>query len=406
MRLADGTTLLHIGPYKTGTTAMQGALWEARDALAEHGVRYPGERAHEMGAAMAVALGRVEPGQDLAEQRERWHALAAELRDERPRIGIVSSEVYCEASDEGARAVLDGLGPATQVLITLRPVVRLLGSQWQQYTQNIAVPSYPDWLREILDHPEGERVTPSFWRRHRHDRLVERWVGLVGPERVTVVVVDDRDHDGLPRVFEELLGVPAGLLQTPADRSNRSLTFPETQLVQALVRRTNGPAFGPAFDSADHSRFVRFGAARGLQAAPADRAAERVLTPAWAVDQALAIGASMAARVAASGATVIGDLGLLSDPALAPATGDNAPVTAVDPVAAAALVAGVISKLSGVRGGPEPRVDGGPVEKAVWSRHHAVVAQWESAPPSAAPAERSSLRALAGRVRRRLGGSR
>ncbi|KAB2808208.1 hypothetical protein F9L07_22020 [Pimelobacter simplex] len=401
MRLADGTTLLHIGPYKTGTTAMQSALWEAREALAEHGVRYPGERAHEMGAAMAVALGRVEPGQDLAEQRERWHALAAELRDDRPRIGIVSSEVYCEASDEGARAVLDGLGPATQVLITLRPIVRLLGSQWQQYSQNIAVPSYDAWLREILDHPEGGRVTPSFWRRHRHDRLVERWVGLVGPERVTVVVVDDRDHDGLPRVFEELLGVPAGLLRTPADRSNRSLTFPETQLVQALVRRTNSPAFDPA----DHSRFVRFGAARGLQAAPADPAAERVLTPAWAVDQALAIGASMAARVAASGATVIGDLGLLSDPALAPATGDNAPVTAIDPAAAAALVAGVVSKLAGVRGGPQPRVDGGPVEKAVWSRHHAVVERWEAAAAPAEAPERSSLRAFAGRVRRRLRGS-
>ncbi|WP_377325097.1 hypothetical protein ACFJIY_09115 [Pimelobacter simplex] len=401
MRLADGATLLHIGPYKTGTTAMQSALWEAREALAEHGVRYPGERAHEMGAAMAVALGRVEPGQDLTEQRERWHALAAELRDDRPRIGIVSSEVYCEASDEGASAVLDGLGPATQVLITLRPIVRLLGSQWQQYSQNIAVPSYDAWLREILDHPEGGRVTPSFWRRHRHDRLVERWVGLVGPERVTVVVVDDRDHDGLPRVFEELLGVPAGLLRTPADRSNRSLTFPETQLVQALVRRTNSPAFDPA----DHSRFVRFGAARGLQAAPADPAAERVLTPAWAVDQALAIGASMAARVAASGATVIGDLGLLSDPALAPATGDNAPVTAIDPAAAAALVAGVVSKLAGVRGGPQPRVDGGPVEKAVWSRHHAVVERWEAAAAPVEPPERSSLRAFAGRVRRRLRGS-
>jgi hypothetical protein len=25
------------------------------------------------------------------------------------------------------------------------------------------------------------KPNPSFWRRHRHDRLVERWVRVVGP---------------------------------------------------------------------------------------------------------------------------------------------------------------------------------------------------------------------------------
>lgn len=397
MRLADGTTLLHIGPYKTGTTAMQGALWEARHEMAKHGVSYPGERAHEMAAAMAVALGRVEPGNDLAALRERWYELAGELRETRPRIGIVSSEVYCEASDDGAREVLDGLGPATQVLITLRPIVRLLGSQWQQYTQNIPVPSYDAWLREILDHPEGGRVTPSFWRRHRHDLLVQRWVDLVGADRVTVVVVDDRDHRGLPQVFEQLLGLPDGLLRPPADKTNRSLTFPETALMQALVERTTVAPFVPA----DHSRFVRFGAARGLQAAPADPSAERLLTPAWATARALEIGASIAESVAASGATVIGDLGLLSDPALAPAEGDNAPVSSIDPAAAAALVGGLVTKLTGVRAGPAPREDGGPVEKAIWSRHRAVVTTWEAAPAEVEPPS-GGLRAWGRRWRRRV----
>lgn len=65
----------------------------------------------------------------------------------------------------------------------------------------------------------------------------------------------------------------------------------------------------------------------------------------------------------------------------------------------------MVSKLAGVRGGPQPRVDGGPVEKAVWSRHHAVVERWEAAAAPVEPPERSSLRAFAGRVRRRLRGS-
>ena len=37
-----GTRLLHIGPHKTGTTAIQGALHLARERLTAEGVVYPG----------------------------------------------------------------------------------------------------------------------------------------------------------------------------------------------------------------------------------------------------------------------------------------------------------------------------------------------------------------------------
>ncbi|MBM0124423.1 hypothetical protein [Pimelobacter simplex] len=398
--LPDGTTLVHIGPYKTGTTAMQGALWEARDALAEHGVAYPGELAHEMNAAMAVALGRVDPGKDVEAFRERWYAMVAAMQAARPRVGVLSSEVYCEATDDGARTLLDVLGPQTHVVITVRPIVRLLGSQWQQYGQNVPVPSYDDWLRAILaqaEDPDGGTVTPSFWQRHRHDRLVERWVRLVGGDRVTVIVVDDRDHRGLPAAFEGLLGLPEGLLRPPADKTNRSLTFAEATLMQELVERTSRAPW----TSADHGRFIRFGAARGLQAAPPDPAAERLLTPGWAVDRALEVGAGMAQRIGVSGARVVGDLGLLSDRALAPAEGENAPVTAIDPAAAAALAAGIISKLTGVHPRPAHRDLAGPVERAAWSRHRAVAEHWDAARDQDG-ARRTAARELARRARRRL----
>ncbi|TNM36248.1 hypothetical protein FHP29_18955 [Nocardioides albidus] len=403
--LPAGTTLVHIGPYKTGTTAMQGALWEARPALAEYGIVYPGDAAHEIDASMAVALGYVYAGKSLDVYRQRWFDLVAEMRAARPRIGVLSSEVYCEATDDGARAVLDALGPQTHVVITVRPIVRLLGSQWQQYTQNIPVPPYDEWLRVILGQdseggePESGTITPSFWRRHRHDRLVERWVGLAGADRVSVVVVDDRDHRGLPAAFEGLLGLPDGLLRPPADKTNRSLTYPEALVMQELVGRTSAAPWS----SADHARFVRFGAARGLQAAPPDPRAERLLTPAWAVDRALEIGAGMAERIGASGARVIGDLALLSDRALAPAEGENAPVGAIDPGAAAALAVGIISKLTGVHPRPEHRDLAGPVERAAWSRHRAVAELWE-ADAARDGARGAAAREIARRARRRIRG--
>ena len=40
--LEPGTRLLHIGPHKTGTTAIQGALHLARERLAGERVVYPG----------------------------------------------------------------------------------------------------------------------------------------------------------------------------------------------------------------------------------------------------------------------------------------------------------------------------------------------------------------------------
>ena len=39
----NGRRLLHIGPHKTGTSAIQGALFLARERLAAQGVIYPGQ---------------------------------------------------------------------------------------------------------------------------------------------------------------------------------------------------------------------------------------------------------------------------------------------------------------------------------------------------------------------------
>jgi hypothetical protein len=58
--LPDHGILLHVGPHKTGTTAIQGALAVARPQLLAHGILYPGRRVeHNKQAAAAIqrALG-------------------------------------------------------------------------------------------------------------------------------------------------------------------------------------------------------------------------------------------------------------------------------------------------------------------------------------------------------------
>jgi hypothetical protein len=52
--LPVGTCLLHIGPYKTGTTVVQGALFAAKEETARHGVGFPAHSRHPVEAVLAA----------------------------------------------------------------------------------------------------------------------------------------------------------------------------------------------------------------------------------------------------------------------------------------------------------------------------------------------------------------
>ena len=52
--LAEGTRLVHIGPSKTGTSALQAALWGARASMREQGVHHAGPYRNPVSAVRAV----------------------------------------------------------------------------------------------------------------------------------------------------------------------------------------------------------------------------------------------------------------------------------------------------------------------------------------------------------------
>ncbi|MEZ5191704.1 MAG: hypothetical protein R2734_03745 [Nocardioides sp.] len=61
--LPVGSRLVHIGPHKTGSTAIQSALHDVRDRLAEYDVHYAGSRRRPAGPGgrLAWAGGRPAP---------------------------------------------------------------------------------------------------------------------------------------------------------------------------------------------------------------------------------------------------------------------------------------------------------------------------------------------------------
>lgn len=376
--LPVGTRLLHIGPHKTGTTALQSALHRCRAAIVEQGVHYVGAGRNPVRAVTAVTSRRSLRG-DRAPSPKQWQRLVEEFRTAEAERVVLSSEFFADArEDADIGAILDDLGrEQTHVVVTLRPLARILASQWQQYVQNGLRLTQQQWLEAMFADPPNHRPSPSFWRRHHHDRLVRRWADQVGVDNVTVVVVDDGERRGLLRTFEQLLGLTDGTLVPEPDRLNRSLTSAEAE----VLRLHNIWFRAGRLPAESYHRLVRHGAVPELKVRTVGAEEGPVTTPRWAVERAREVGARAADAIAGSGVRVVGDLDALGAGSL-PDLGAGEPPARVTPQLAARAVVGAIEA-----SGDRPR-------------------RARAAPARGPYAEnltgRQLLRALAGRVRHRV----
>lgn len=307
--LPEGTRLLHIGPHKTGTTALQAALWNARPALLAQSVRHVGRSKNPSSAARSVVDQPSPYSTDKPPSIGDWHALLREFRRASEARVVVSSEFFAWAKPDAIKRIADEIDPARiQVAVTVRQLAKVIPSMWQQNVQAGAVTPFGDWLNGVVD--ESNR---SFWHLERHDALIDRWSAVVGLDRMTVVVADDREHDVLLRSFEGLLGLADGTLVGALDYTNRSLTMPEAEAVRAfnvLFKEEGLP-----LDL--HARTMRFGAAQHMKQRVPPEDEPRVALPAWALEPIAAIQQEIVDNIRAAGVRVLGDLDVLTRPAAA-----------------------------------------------------------------------------------------
>jgi hypothetical protein len=348
--LPAGARILHIGPSKTGTTALQGACWAARADLERQGVHYAATRQHESSPARAITGVAALASDAGAPPPMRWWTwMVREMRRSSARHILYSSEFLAHADGPGARRIVDDIGPDTQVLLTLRPLDAILGSKWQQAVQAGNTLTLDEWLtRKFTEVAEDrEERKAGVWLMHRHGRLVQRWAAAAGADRVTIVIADPRNHGFLFSGFEGLLGLRPGTLQPVADHQNRSLTLPEVE----IFRQFNLQAAAVGMGRGARNYLVLAGAARNVKRRPPAADAPRVVLPAWATDRARELAEEAVAEIRASGVNVVGDLDLLL-PAGRPAAPDAAAVDMrVDvEVAAAAAIGAAFG--TGLRLGP------------------------------------------------------
>ncbi|MDF1606186.1 hypothetical protein [Nocardioides sp. YIM 152315] len=361
--LPAGTRLVHIGPHKTGSTAVQVAFHDAREQLAAHGVHYAGSGRRPRLAGWSIGLAGKKYGVERPPVRH-WDDLVAEVAAAGDQRVCISNEDFGRATREQRQRIVDDLGgERVHVVAVARRLDSYLPSQWQERVKAGVTLSWEDWLRIVLDRDADQRhyERMNVWRAHDVGRLLRNWTEVVGAERVTLIVNDGADRSLLPRTFERLLGLPDGLLVPDPSQSNPSLSWAEVELVRATHR-----AFEDlGVDRRDRDPWAAAGLVRHLQGVDLPRATPTTPPfPDWAAEQVRQIGADRARAVRDSAVRVVGDAdALLTREPLAVGPVDVPPALpqAAVAVAVRALVQATVERVPDLRSAPpveEGRRDG------------------------------------------------
>jgi hypothetical protein len=345
--LPPDAILVHIGMHKTGTTAMQSLFGAKRAELGQLGITYPGRADWHHSATkslMARPIGRTASGPVTADNR-RWERFVTEARRSTGRV-VISSEYLSHCTDSQAQRLAADLGPErVHIIVGIRNLAPLALSAWQQDLKIGNTLDIDTWLRAYLRRADDEGRQGKFWTAQDQAATVARWARAVGPDRLTVVVIDESDRTLLPRTFEQLLDLPAGMFtDSRARMTNRGMTAAEAEMVRLVNAAVLGKITSPEYTS-----LMRYGAIRRLVEVRATTVGEpRPELPAWVVEIAVEEGRKLAAATVESGARIVGSLDSLTAP---PARdGTDLPPAPVDAVPLQAAVQAIVGLIGGATG--------------------------------------------------------
>lgn len=306
--LPDDAILVHIGPHKTGTTAIQTTLAASRDMLREAGIYYPGQySAHHR---QAMALRQYREGRGLGSKPPPplavWEELARGAARAPGRV-VISSEFFAEADSEARARVAHDLGQdRLHLLAAARNPALMAVSTWQQVVRTFGrATSLETWLEKNFRRDDGDGTPNAFWVRADTASLVAKWAEVVPPERITVIAIDENDRRLLPSSFEQLLGLPEGsLADRPAPFANRGLSSVEAALVAQIIQ-----ALHSQLSWEEYRRMMRGGVIRRLlevrQPGPEEK---KTQMPGWALEHAMVEGERIIQRLQATGVRVVGNV--------------------------------------------------------------------------------------------------
>jgi len=208
---------IHIGMNKTGTTALQKALFQNRSSLLRSGLLYPktglGSRSagrglhYRLSEAFREADGT---GPDIV------RALLTEIDNSGARHAIVSSEFFVELRDV-AQLAEAFRGRKVQILVYLRRHDHWVSSLFSQGVKSQAAPPWGPSVEAFLRH-----IRRNLAHYYVYSRLLERWADAFGKSAVSVRLYQGGD---IVKEVLEAFDIEPGLaaeLSSPRDRINGS----------------------------------------------------------------------------------------------------------------------------------------------------------------------------------------
>jgi hypothetical protein len=308
--------ILHVGFHKSGTSALQESLHIQRQELLENGISYPaigytGRKAHHR---IAWALtqkpwGWKTRGGETTPYRHFSRIIGRINRSKVKKI-ILSTEFFSELTAEQIQKIkLAVKNRDVKIFFTIRPLAKILASSYQQYLKYGIKADYEKWLHAVLDEPGVAKLTPTFWKRHQHAEVIQRWSDVFGPESVTLIVADETRPDFLYEAVNSYLELPEGLLKAQPTGTNRSLSMEEVSLLLEINNR-----FPKDRPWKEYLFFVRQGLVRNLtDHIPVAANSTKLLTPKWAIDKANEIGNASIEAIKSMQIEVRGSLDSLKD---------------------------------------------------------------------------------------------
>ncbi len=336
--LPAGSVLLHVGPPKTGSTAVQGAFRQAKSDLEVIGVRCPGKERRAKTPLADLLRG---------DGRGSWARFTAAVgRRAADRVWVSNEDFAAVPAQVAARAVDDLGGDRVEVVYVVRPIDKLLPSQWQQRVRRSrSAPTYDDWLREVLA-DEATSAHTHFWSRHDLAGQSAKWSGG-DPRRMRFVVSREGDYDYLLHVFEDLLAIPRGTLVAEKG-ANSSLTLSGAELLRELDRLIADVGV----DDVLYRTELKPAISKLMRDRPVDAADERIELPGWAVGRVEALNQRRADFLERSGHPLIGDPRSLVERAVRSRSEGTAPEPRISSHAAAELLAWALAEGFGAAAAP------------------------------------------------------
>ena len=229
---------LHIGLQKTGTSYLQGILWNSKGELGRQGLDLvPGSKRETFHLRLS-ARGHYNPEIDPPGAARALDRLPGQLGAARGDRALITEESLAPAPLDQIARLLKACGNREiHLLLTLRDLGRQIPSAWQQAIQAGSLESYEEYLTNMRQ-TQGDALN-KFWSSKDVAAILERWSAYVPSERIHLVTVppSGSDPELLLHRFCEVLDVDHTMLKRELTAPNPGIGYVQAELLRRVNAR-------------------------------------------------------------------------------------------------------------------------------------------------------------------------